>query len=284
MTAWWNDKSIESDPIDLTPLISVYYNQVIRKKLPESTSIMKTPCARLLCIALICCSTIAYAQTKWWESGKNVVKDILGSQTAAELSVDDIGAGLKEALRVGTDTVVNQLQKKDGFNKDPAIHIPLPKSLNKVQKALDRVGVASMLNDLELKLNRAAEAATPKARQIFVDTISQMTLEDVKGIYNGPEDAATRYLQQKMTPPLKAAMQPVVVNSMAEVGAVKSYDKVMKKYQAIPFVPDVKANLTDHVLNKSLDGIFHYLAIEEAAIRKDPAKRTTKLLKKVFNR
>jgi len=31
-----------------------------------------------------------------------------------------------------------------------------------------------------------------------------------------------------------------------------------------------------------MDGIFHYIAIEEAAIRQNPAKRTTDLLKSVF--
>ena len=239
---------------------------------------------KLLCFILICFTTAAYAQSKWWESSKNLVKDLLGSESAGELSINDIGAGLKEALRVGTDSVVGQLGKTDGFNSDPVIHVPLPYSLQRVQSALDRIGMASMLNDLELKLNRSAEAATPRAKQIFWDAISQMTIEDIKGIYNGPEDAATRYLQSKMSSPLKDEMRPVVVDSISEVGAVQSYDRVMERYQAIPFVPDAKADITEHVLDRALDGIFHYLAVEEAAIRKDPAKRTTELLKKVFSK
>ena len=193
-----------------------------------------------------------------------------------------MGDGLKEALRVGTDTVVKQLGTNDGFNKDPKVHIPLPKSLDKVKSVLKPIGYSNMLDDLELKLNRSAEAATPKAKKIFWDAISQMTIKDVKGIFNGPDDAATRYLQAKMSQPLKDEMRPVVYNSMAEVGAIQSYDKMMAQYSAIPFVPDVKANLTDHVLQKALDGIFHYLAIEEASIRKNPAKRTTELLQRVF--
>lgn len=235
-------------------------------------------------ILLICISVADAAETNWWQKGENLLKNMRVTKTAGELSLNDIGAGLKEALRVGTDNVVKQLGKTDGFNKDAAIHIPLPDSLNKVKSALDKFGMASMLNDLELKLNRSAETATPKAKQIFWDTISQMTIDDVKAIYNGPDDAATRYLQLKMTSPLKQEMRPVINDSMADVGAIRSYDNVMTKYKALPFVPDVKADLTDHVLDKALDGIFHYLAVEEAAIRKEPAKRTTELLKKVFNR
>lgn len=237
---------------------------------------------KTLSILLFCFSANVCAESKWWEEGGDLLKGLLGSDRASELSVGDMGAGLKEALRVGTDTVVKQLGTNDGFNKDPKVHIPLPKSLDKVQSALKAIGSSSMLDDLELKLNRSAEAATPKAKKIFWDAISQMTIEDAKGIFNGPDDAATRYLQAKMTVPLKDEMRPVVYDSMAEVGAIQSYDKVMEKYAALPFVPDVKANLTDHVLGKALKGIFHYLAIEEAAIRKDPAKRTTELLQRVF--
>jgi hypothetical protein len=240
------------------------------------------PFVKTLAVLLFCFSANVVAESKWWEAGEDLFKGLLGSDTVSELTVDDMGAGLKEALRVGTGTVVKQLGTNDGFNKDPKIHIPLPESLDKVQSALKSIGLSSMLDDLELKLNRSAEAATPKAKKIFWDAISQMTIEDIKGIFNGPDDAATRYLQSKMTTPLKDEMRPVVYDSMAEVGAIHSYDNVMAEYAALPFVPDVKANLTDHVLSKALDGIFHYLATEEAAIRKDPAKRTTELLQRVF--
>ncbi|MDP2861447.1 MAG: DUF4197 domain-containing protein, partial [Desulfobacterales bacterium] len=81
---------------------------------------------------------------------------------------------------------------------------------------------------------------------------------------------------------LSAEMQPVVKDSLAEVGVAKAYDNVMKRYRSIPFVPEVKADLSDYVLEKGVDGIFHYMAIEEAAIRRNPAKRTTDLLKLVF--
>jgi hypothetical protein len=57
---------------------------------------------------------------------------------------------------------------------------------------------------------------------------------------------------------------------------------MMGLYQAIPFVPDAKADLTEYVVGKGLDGIFYYVAQEEAAIRNNPAKRTTEILKKVF--
>ncbi len=199
-----------------------------------------------------------------------------------ELSQEQIGGGLKEALRLGTETVVAQLGARDGFNADPAIHIPLPASLDKLQSALERVGLGSSLNDLELRLNRAAEVATLKARELFLQAIDNMTLDDVMSIYRGPDDAATRYFQERMSEPLAAEMRPVVGESLADVGAVQSYDAAMDTYNSLPFVSPVDADLTDYVIERGMEGAFHYLAQEEAAIRSDPVKRTTELLQQVF--
>jgi hypothetical protein len=198
------------------------------------------------------------------------------------LATDEIAAGLREALKVGTERVVNTVGKVDGFNANPEIHIPLPDSLRKVQSALKTVGMSQLADDLELKLNRAAEAAAPKAKAVFWDAIQGMSLDDVKRIYNGPKDAATQYFKTKMSGPLADSMRPVVDSSLSEVGAIKAYDTMMGQYKTLPFVPDVKANLTSYVLDKGLSALFLYLGREEAAIRENPAKRTTELLQKVF--
>ncbi len=205
-----------------------------------------------------------------------------GSTSGGALSTSEIAQGLKEALRVGSDRVVTQVGRRDGYNGDPAIHLPLPDTLKSVQTTLKSIGMSGMLDDLELRLNRAAEVAAPKAKKLFFNAIAEMTLDDAQRIYNGPKDAATRYFQGKMSKPLAQEMTPVVNESLSEVGAIKSYDAVMGQYKQIPFVPDAKADLTDYVVEKGMDGIFHYLAKEEAAIRENPVKRTTALLKKVF--
>ena len=226
----------------------------------------------------------ATAQGDWLRKGKDLLGGAGRSAPAAagELTDADIGSGLKDALRVGTERVVGRLGRPDGFNADPEVHIPLPGSLDTVRSALRTVGQSGLLDDLELRLNRAAEVATPKAKELFWQAISEMTLEDARGILDGPSDSATRYFQGKMSEPLGASMRPVVDESLAEAGAVQAYDRAMGQYRAIPFVPDAKANLTDYVLEKGIDGIFHYLGQEEAAIRSDPAQRTTDLLRRVF--
>lgn len=166
---------------------------------------------------------------------------------------------------------------------DSLIHIPLPKSLNRVRDALEVVRMAGLLDDLELRLNRAAELATPRARELFLGAIEDMTLEDVRGILSGPDDAATQYFERKTSVGLSNAMRPIVVESaLNDAGAVQVYERTMGEYDSIPFLHDVKADLTSHVLTLGLKGIFHYIAVEEAAIRNEPVKRTTDLLRRVF--
>ena len=229
----------------------------------------------LVCVALVFNSGTVSAD---WLSK---LKDSF-SKPDQDISTEEVGSGLKEALRVGTDTVVGNLGQAGGFDLDPQIHIPLPKQLDKARKILDKLGMDSMLVDLETSLNEAAEIATPKAKQLFIDAINDMTLDDVMAIYKGPDDAATQYFRSKMSVPLALEMKPVVDSSLEDVGALQLYDGVMQQYDEVPFAPKVNLDMSDYVVEKGLDGIFYYLAKEEAAIRNNPAKRTTDLLKSVF--
>lgn len=211
---------------------------------------------------------------------------MLGGMNNGNGQTVDIAAGLKEALRVGTQTVVGQVGTTDGFNRDRTIRIPLPSRLNTMRTNLQRFGMGNTLNDLEVRLNRAAEVAAPRAKEIFWQSIREMRLSDARAIFNGPQDAATQYFRGKMTPGLKNAMRPVIASSLSQVGAIQTYENVVARYRTIPgaasLAPDLKNVLADHTLDGALNGIFHYLAKEEAAIRQNPAKRTTELLRAVF--
>lgn len=241
-----------------------------------------------LLISLMLLSTTSSAA--WWDTAKDILKEApleeigLPSQStaASALSSTDITAAFKQALELGSKKVVDQLGVENGFNNDTAVRIPLPKSLQTVSKVLEGAGLGYMVDDFTLKLNRAAELATPTAKALFVDTIKDMKFDDVRKIYDGPADSATRFFENSMTPDLSSAMEPIISDSLSQVGAISYYDKMISAYKKIPFVPDVKADLTNHVTEGALQGVFHYLAVQEAAIRKDPVRQTTELLKKVF--
>lgn len=220
----------------------------------------------------------------WKEQGHQAIDRVTQDGSEEQLSDATIGAGLKEALKVGTANVVQQLGQTNGFFDNPQIHIPLPDSLSKVQSTLRTVGATFLLNDLELKLNRAAERAAPRAKELFWQSIREMTFKDVRSIYNGPQDAATQYFRKEMSEPLGKEMRPLIEDTLSQVGAVQSYDRVMDRYTSMPFVPDAKANLVSYTVDKSLEGVFTVLAREEEAIRNNPARRSTELLQTVFGK
>ena len=216
------------------------------------------------------------------------LEDILGAVTGGGGSVSeaDAAAGLKEALRVGTDRVVARLGRPDGYFLDSVVRIPLPGYLTRVQTALRAVGASHLLDDLELRLNRAAEAAAPHAKAIFVDAIRDLTISDALDILGGGDTAATDYFQRKMTPPLTSAFRPIISRELEGAGALTAFDRVADRYAQIPLVPalqaDAKDRLITHGLDGALSGLFYYLGEEEAAIRRNPAKRTTEILRRVF--
>jgi len=204
------------------------------------------------------------------------------SDGGGALSTDEIILGLKEALVSGSNVVVSQLGQTDGFSADPAIRIPLPRSLQNVREFASKVGLERSFDDLELKLNRAAEAATPKAKELFLGAIRDMSVSDARGILQGPDNAATEYFRDKTGDDLQAQMRPIVDQALAQVGAVSSFNQLLSRYNAIPLAPKVEADLTAHVVEEGSDGIFFYLAEEEKAIRENPLKRTSQILQRVF--
>jgi hypothetical protein len=141
-----------------------------------------------------------------------------------------------------------------------------------------------MVDDLQHKMNRAAETAAPKALNIFIDAASKMSIDDARTILTGPSDSATQYFKKTSTGQLTTAFHPVVDNALSHVGAVKSFNSVKSQASSIPLAgQEVNGfNLTDFTVGKALDDLFHYMAVEEASIRSNPAARTTDLLKKVF--
>jgi len=240
--------------------------------------------ALLLIVGLVTVVTPAtvIAQSNLLDQGQELFDGLGGDKTGGALSTDEIASGLREALQVGSERVVGRVGRTDGYNASKDIHIPLPEKLQKVQSALEMVGMSQLADDLELKLNRSAERAAPEAKEVFFQSISEMTMDDVERIYNGQKDEATRYFREKMTPDLTERFTPIVNESLSDVGAIKSYDTMMAQYKDLPLVPDVKSDLTSYTVEKSLDGLFFYLAKEEAKIRDNPAARTTELLQKVF--
>jgi len=208
----------------------------------------------------------------------------LGGGEKSGLSDVKIGSGLKEALQVGTGNAVNLTGKTDGYFLNQAIKILMPEKLKTFEKGLRAVGYGPQVDEFVLSMNRAAEKAAPFAKQIFWDAIGEMTFDDSKKILSGNETAATDYFKGKTTNKLTDVFKPIVSDAMNEVGVTRQYKDLVGRYESIPFVKKESFDLDHYVVTKALDGLFHMVGEEEKKIRKNPAARTTELLKEVFGK
>lgn len=214
----------------------------------------------------------------------------LSSGASASLSESQISAGLKEALSVGAERAVSLLGREGGFLNDSSVRIPLPGVLGSAAKGLRAVGQGHYVDAFETTVNRAAEEAIPQTLDIVKDTVRTMTLEDVRGILSGGDDAATQFLRERAGGSLREAILPIVSRATDSAGATSAYkslktqaDGTLGGFGGLGGLIDTGSlDLDAYVTDKTLDGLFLKLAAEEKAIRQDPVARTTDLLKTVF--
>ena len=196
----------------------------------------------------------------------------------AGLSDSKINAGLKQALQIGAENSVKLVGRPNGYFGNAAIKILMPSNLRSLEKGLRLVGYGPKVDDFVLSMNRAAEAAAPAARKIFVEAITSMSFDDARRILSGGDTAATDYFKGKTTPQLTAAFRP------AKNGVTRQYNALVEQYKAIPFANNQDLDISSYVVTKALGGLFYELGEEERKIRKDPAAQTTSLLREVFGR
>lgn len=207
---------------------------------------------------------------------------LLQRSSDGELTVETVTAGLKEALRVGTENAVEELSTEGGYLQNPELRIGLPEQLQKAADTVRKIGLGGQVDALEQKMNAAAEEAAGQALPIFWDSIKGMTIDDATGILRGGPTAATDYFRQTTYQPLKAEYEPVVQKRMEELGLVRLYNDLLTRYEALPLMPQVDLQLEDYVTDRALDGLYSTVAEEEQKIRENPAARTTELLRTVF--
>lgn len=212
------------------------------------------------------------------------LKGLLGGQTPQVSGVSDkeAGAGLKEALQIGTANAVSLTGRTDGYFANEAIRIAMPEKLRMVEKGLRAVGYGPKVDEFVLSMNRAAERAAPAAKDIFVAAIREMSFDDARRILQGGDTAATDYFRDRTSDRLRASFRPIVEKSMAQSGVTQRYDELVGRYRSVPFAGAVSFDLDGYVVDRALAGLFYMVAQQEKDIRTNPGARVTDLLRNVF--
>jgi len=216
-----------------------------------------------------------------------VLKEVTGAKggvSRESLDQATIVSGLKEALSIGTENAVKSLSKADGFFGNPMVKILLPDKVQKAAGVVAKLGYQEQVDGFILSMNRAAEAAVPRATALFVDAVKAMSFDDARRILQGGDTAATEYFKSKTSEKLYDEFKPVVVSNMNKVGVAKAYKDMIAPYESLPLVPKESLDLDHYVTSKALEGLFLMVGEEEKKIRANPAARVTDLLKTVFGK
>ena len=201
----------------------------------------------------------------------------LGDLTHAEAS-----QGLKAALERGALAAVGLLGKPGGFLDNPKVRIPLPGFLADAGRFLRAMGRGQQVDELEVAMNRAAEAAVPLAQELLTNAVKSMTVNDAKNILAGGDTSVTDFFAEKTRTPLAARFLPVVTRATEKVGLAEKYNRVAGKAAGMGLVKKEDAAIEPYVTRKSLDGLYAMIGEEEKKIRQDPAGSGSAILRKVF--
>ena len=210
---------------------------------------------------------------------------IAGGAQAATLdsySEKQLVTALRGALEKGASDAVLKLGKADGYLGDPKVRIPLPGAVAKHEKTLRKLGLGKQTDALLASMNRAAESAVPEAKALVLDAVKTMSVDDARRILAGPDDAATQYFQTRTREPLTKKLLPLVQKATAQAKVAKAYESLAGKAAKYGLIKAEDAQLDAWVTRKALDGLFLTIADNERAIRKDPTKAATNLLRDVL--
>lgn len=200
----------------------------------------------------------------------------------SQLTSAEASSGVKAALTQGAEAAVALLGKPGGFLSNPQVRIPLPGQLNDAAKLLKRFGMGQRVEELEVTLNRAAEAAVPEGKAVLLQAVQSMTVADAKQILAGGETSVTQFFAGKTRGPLGERFLPIVTRETEQLGLVQQYNQLAGKAAGFGLLKSEDANLAQYVTGKTLDGLFTVIGEQERQLRRDPVGAGSALLQKVF--
>ena len=222
--------------------------------------------------------------------------NVVQSTGTAPLTEAEVISGLKEALITGANNSCRILSAENGYYGDALVKIMLPDEAKVIVDNISKIpGGDKLVEDVVLRINRAAEDAAKEAAPVFINSIRQMTVQDAFNILRGADNAATSYLRNTTYSELYALYKPKIQAStdkdiVGTVSTTDSWNTLTGKWNTlansvagrIADLKPVNTDLNDYLTTKALNGIFLKVETEELKIRKDVAARVSPILQRVF--
>jgi hypothetical protein len=200
-----------------------------------------------------------------------------------DLSNKDASLGIKGALDQGAESAIGKLGVPGGFLNNPEVKIPLPPALEEVAKGMRMIGRGKDADELVVTMNQAAEQAVPQAKELMMNAVRTMSIEDAKGILTGGDGSVTRFFRDKTAAPLTDKFLPIVTKVTARLGLAQKYDQFAGEGVKLGLVKGDASNIERYVTGKTLDGLYLMIGEEERTIRQNPGAAASAIVSKVFS-
>lgn len=211
-----------------------------------------------------------------------VAAPALGQRLLDSLTQRDASRGIRDALGLAAMNATTRLGQPNGFWGDGRVRIPLPGLLGRSQRSLQPLGLSGPLDALQENLNHAAETTMPEASRLFVGAVRDITISDAVEIVRGPDNAATQYLRGRTETRLTSLLRPPMTRALTESGAFTLMRAALREVGMASMTTNLRTEVINFSTAKALEGAFFFIAEEERAIRRDPVRRTTDILRRVF--
>ncbi len=217
----------------------------------------------LAAVALVCTASLAAAVS------------------LSDLSSKDATAGVKTALEKGATVAVSRLGVQNGFLNNDKVKIGLPGPVEKARPILKMLGQGKRVDELEVSMNHAAEAAVAEAKPLLLNAVKNMSVTDAKNILTGGDTSVTEFFRQKTATQLTTKFLPIVKKITDGNGLSAQYNTLMSKASASGLTKE-NSTVESYVTQRALDGLYTIIGEEEKAIRADPVGTGSAILGKVF--
>ncbi len=200
-----------------------------------------------------------------------------------DLTATEIDDGLREALVVSASVAGERLSRRDSYVNGSRLLIPLPHEWRKARAVAQRIGYSGDFNVLHKQLNEAAVAAIPALTQLIDAEVDALSFSNpAELLHSSKKTAASEYLRSSSDSSLRTTLHPIVRQALVNSGATATGLKIATRVGSLPMVRNLPLDMTDHVVDLSIENFFRQLGLQESAIRSNPQRRTSGLLKKVF--
>jgi Protein of unknown function (DUF4197) len=192
-------------------------------------------------------------------------------------------AALREAMQLAVDRGIVAVARPDGFLGNPAIRIPVPEPLTRIETRLRETGNDRRADKFVASLNHAAERSAPAARPALLTGVAELPLDDGHHVLARGHTAGTELLRRVSVARVIAALSPAVADAMDHVRVARQYKRFVRDSPPLGgLFQQSPVDLDAYVVGRTVDGLFHAIGEEERRIRLEPSARTTPRLREVF--